>query len=223
MRKRIRTPVIDECRLEGMLQEISGLEALRISHDAKILLPDDSTIDQHLQIVHALLDSHDATAVRGRFLIGNAVNAMCFKHGDKKAVIRDNFSEHDWNRISKFARVAAAWGWRPDLTWGWSFYDETAKLKRKDQVKVLAKWERGGYTVKHFRSDSEIINPTSDISKHDPTVPNPTYSPNTKYVGSELDQAVRNAPTREDAVRLRELADQRVLDFDQDDTDQFEE
>jgi hypothetical protein len=222
VRRKIRTPVIDECRLEGMLREITGLDALVITPEGKVSMPDDSTIDQDLAVLHGLLDSHDASAVRGRFLAGNFVNQFCFRHGDKAAILQHNFSDHDYNRLRKFARVAAAWGWNPGLTWGWSFYEETAKLNRQQQTKVVAKWHMGKYTIVHFRADKEFNTvkfcPTSD--KRDQNTPNPTLS-NTKYVGfGSVEDALKALVQQSNYQTV-----QATLDAlrEQEETDQFAE
>ena len=228
-RKKLRTPVLDECRLEALLSEITSLDGIEITPDARITLPDGATFDQQLRILHGLVDSYNMTNSRSRFLIGNFVNALSHRHGDKARIIEKEFPPHEYNRIRKFARVAAAWGWNPGLTWGWSWYDETAKLKHDDQLHYLAKWQQGGYTILDFRSEWQALHPVAVCPTSDkPNVsdsPNPTHpNSNTQYIGfgtlAALQQALKQTPTLSDIDALQQSLDARRSEL-QDDTDDF--
>jgi hypothetical protein len=173
MLKKICTPVIDECRLEQMLQMVSGIDDLEITHSGQIVIPEGSSFESQMKVLHSLVGAERASQTRFRFLLGNYINALCHKHGDKTHVIRSEFNRHEYDRIRTYAWVAHAWASYPGLTWGWSFYRFAASATPENKAKYLAKWQLGNYSIDDLKADRALetsvkpADPETDIADAD--------------------------------------------------------
>ena len=179
-----------------------------------------------LRLTHAAYKRKD---IGWRLMLGNMVNDLRLPYGDKRQFCINEYGDQGGQTLYGYANTAAHWNdERQDHKLPWTLYKEAGLLTSDEKHKVIChfvsrEWDLDKcceycreWKAEHKPRNSAGI---SSAPEQRNSAILSTTSNSREFL--DIEKAVRYASTRADAIAYRDAAAQRVMDFDQDDIDDF--